>query len=95
MRDRIFKAIVASATALSLAAAALATAEPAAAQWRDGHDGGRGWPGSMAPGAPWGPPDAARASAPYPWSGNDSCWQVRPIYSISGAFLDNRRVNVC
>ncbi len=25
----------------------------------------------------------------------DSCWQVRPIYSISGAWLDNRRVNVC
>jgi hypothetical protein len=23
------------------------------------------------------------------------CWQVRPIYSASGAWLDNRRVNVC
>ena len=34
MCDRISKTIVAGATALSLAAAALATAEPAAAQWR-------------------------------------------------------------
>jgi hypothetical protein len=101
MRDRISKAIVAGAMALSLAAAALATAEPAAAQWRSWNDGGQGSPGYMASGAPWGPPEAARDSAAYswsgddPWSGNDSCWQVRPIHSISGAWLDNRRVNVC
>jgi hypothetical protein len=104
MRDKIFKAVAAGATALSLAA----TAEPAAAQWRDGQDGGQGW---LGPGALWGAPEAARDSAPSswsgndpwsdswsgndPWSGDDSCWQVRPIYSISGAWLNNRRVNVC
>lgn len=95
MCDRISKTIVAGATALSLAAAALATAEPAAAQWRSWNHGGQSTPGYMASGAPWGPPEAARGSAPYSWSGFDSCWQVRPIYSISGAWLDNRRVNVC
>ena len=86
MRNRISKAIVAGATALSLAASGVATAEPAAAQWRGGRDGGWGWQGSMANGAPSGPPAAAGASDPY-WSGysfDDSCWQVRPIYSVSG-----------
>jgi len=94
MRNGISKAIVAGATVLSLAASAVATAEPAVAQWRN-HDGGWGWQGSAGVGAPLGPP-AASASAPH-WSGfnDDPCWQVRPIYSISGAWLDNRRVNVC
>ena len=94
-RNRISKAIIAGGTALSLAASALATAEPAAAQWRGGRGGGWDWRGSMATGAPWAPP--AGASAPS-WGGyyfDDSCWQVRPIYSVSGAWLDNRRVNVC
>ena len=101
MRNRIWKAIVVGATALSLAASTLATAEPAAAQWRGEHDGDWGWrgppgeAGASAPyfGNPWGSPGEAGASAPY-WS-DDSCWQVRPIYSASGAWLDNRRVNVC
>ncbi len=95
MHNRISKAIVVGATVLSLAPSALATAEHAAAQERGGHNGAWGWRGSMATGAPWGPP-AAGPSAPY-WSGfyDDSCWQVRPIYSVSGAWLDNRRVNVC
>ena len=69
MCDRISKTIVAGATALSLAAAALATAEPAAAQWRSWNHGGQSTPGYMASGAPWGPPEAARGSAPYSWSG--------------------------
>ena len=95
MHNRISKAIVVGATVLSLAPSALATAEHAAAQERGGHNGAWGWRGSMATGAPWGPP-AAGPSAPY-WSGfyDNSCWQVRPIYSVSGAWLDNRRVNVC
>ena len=42
VRNRICKAIVAGATALSLAASALATAEPAAAQWSGGHGGTQG-----------------------------------------------------
>ena len=84
MRNRICKAIVVGAIALSLAASALATAEPAAAQWRVERDGAGGWRAA---------PSEAGASAPD-WS-DDSCWQVRPIYSASGAWLDNRRVNVC
>jgi hypothetical protein len=51
----------------------------------------------MAHDAPEAPAVAPGAGAPYLsdpyWS--DSCWQVRAIYSISGAWLDNRRVNVC
>ena len=100
MRNKICKAIVIGATALSLAASALATAEPAAAQWRGEHDGDWGWrgPGEVGAsdpyfGSPWGSPGEAGASDPD-WS-DDSCWQVRPIYSASGAWLDNRRVNVC
>jgi hypothetical protein len=96
MRNRTSEAIVAAVTALSLAA----TAEPVAAQSRGGpgwQGGGWGWRGAMAPGAPGGPAVAPSASAPYLtdpfWS--DSCWQVRPIYSLSGAWLDNQRVNVC
>ena len=99
-RNRIWKAIIAGATALSLAASALATAEPAAAQWRGGRDGDSGWrgpPGEAGSVPYFGNPRRSSgevgASAPY-WS-DDSCWQVRPIYSISGAWLDNRRVNVC
>jgi hypothetical protein len=57
----------------------------------------------MAHDAPEGPAVVPGASAPYssapylsdPYWSDDSCWQVRPIYSISGAWLDNRRVNVC
>ena len=96
MRDRIRKAIIVGATALSLAASALATAEPAAAQWHVERDGAGGWraaPSATDPyfGSSWGSPHEAGAPD---WS-NDSCWQVRPIYSASGAWLDNRRVNVC
>ena len=101
MGNRISKAIVAGVTALSVAA----TAEPVAAQWRGGpgsQGGGWGRPGAMAPDAPRGPAAAPGGGAPYllnPFLGDpfwsDSCWQVRPIYSISGAWLDNRRVNVC
>ncbi|HZZ63334.1 MAG TPA: hypothetical protein VFE63_19570 [Roseiarcus sp.] len=99
MGDRISKAIVAGLTALSL----VATAEPAAAQQRggSGSQGDWGRPGAMATDAPRGPSVPPGAIAPYSpdasfsdpfWS---DCWQVRPIYSISGAWLDNRRVNVC
>jgi hypothetical protein len=98
MRDRISRAMVASVTVLSLAA----RAEPVSAQsggapgWQDG---GRGWPPTtIAPGAPGGPPVVSGRSAPYfgapDWS-DDPCWQVRPIYSVSGAWLNNQRVNVC
>ena len=95
VRNRFCKVIIAGATALSLAASALATAE----QWRGGRDdwGWRGPPGEAGSvpffGNPWGSSGEVGASAPY-WS-DDPCWQVRPIYSISGAWLDNRRVNVC
>ena len=99
MGNRISKAIVAG-VAMLLAASALAIFEPVAAQWRDGP----GWQGGdRARGelwlaqTPWGPAVAPGASAPHStgpyWS--DSCWQVRSIYSTSGAWLDNRRVNVC
>ena len=100
MGDWISKAIVAGVTALSL----VATAEPAAAQQRGGPGpqvAGWGRPGAMTPDAPRGSPLAPGASATYSpdpflsdpfWS---DCWHVRPIYSISGAWLDNRRVNVC
>jgi hypothetical protein len=90
MRNRISKGIVAVAMALSLAVSALATAGPAAAEWRGERDDR--W-GSMSAGAPWSPPVVTGERAPF-WS-DDSCWQVRPLYSISGAWLDNRRVNVC
>ena len=100
MGNRISKAIVAGVAAMLLAASALAITEPVAAQWRDGP----GWQGGdrargelWLPEAPWGPAVAPGASAPHSsgpyWS--DSCWQVRSIYSTSGAWLDNRRVNVC
>jgi hypothetical protein len=100
--NRISKAIVARVAVLLIAASAVATAEPVAAQSRGGQGGDWGSRGPMAHdalGDPAGPPDASAPylSAPYLtdpyWS--DSCWQVRPIYSISGAWLDNRRVNVC
>lgn len=86
------KAIVAVAMALSLAVSALATAGPAAAQWRGERDGR--WWGSMSTAAPWSPPVTTGARDSF-WSDDDSCWQVRPIYSISGAWLGNQRVNVC
>jgi hypothetical protein len=49
---------------------------------------------------PWRRGYGGRGHGSYPGWGSgfdfgDSCWQVRPIYSISGAWLDNRRVNVC
>jgi len=101
VRNKICKAIVACASALLLAASALATAEPAVAQWRVEHDGAGGWRGAPSEAgasdpyfdSPGGSPGEVGASAPD-WS-DDSCWQVRPIYSASGAWLDNRRVNVC
>jgi hypothetical protein len=92
MRNKISKAIVAIAMAQSLAVSALATAGPAAAQWRGERDD-RGL-GHMSTGAPWSSPFATDERAPF-WSDDDSCWKVQPLYSISGAWLDNRRVNVC
>jgi hypothetical protein len=97
MGNRISKAIVAGAAALLLAASAVATAEPAAAQWSDrsGFWQGGGIRGSreaVEPGA------SDRYSSDAYWSipgFTDPCWQVRPIYSSDGAWLDNRRVNVC
>ena len=92
MGNRISKAVVAGGAALLLAASAVATAEPAAAQWSDdGHAfwQGGGIRGSREPRPPWG---ASSSRGGY-WG--DSCWQVRPIYSTSGAWLDNRRVYVC
>jgi hypothetical protein len=100
MGNRISKAIIASVAAMLLAASALAIAEPVAAQWRDGpgwQGGGRSRGELWLPEAPWGPAVVPGASAPHSsgpyWS--DSCWQVRSIYSTSGTWLDNRRVNVC
>ncbi len=75
MRNRISKALVVGVTALSLAASALATAEPAAAQWRVERDGAGSWrgvPSEAGPsdpyfGSPWGSPGDAGGSAPD-WS---------------------------
>jgi hypothetical protein len=95
MGNRISKTIVTGVAPMLLAASVLATAEPVAAQWRGGpgwQGGGRDYGELWLPDGPWGPAVAPGASGPY-WS--DSCWQVRPIYSDSGAWLDNRRVNVC
>lgn len=93
MGDGISKAITAGVTALSLGIV-LATAEPVAAQQQGG---GWGRPGATSREAPWDPPVPSGSIAPPSfgdpfWS---DCWQVRPIYSLSGAWLDNRRVNVC
>jgi hypothetical protein len=96
VRIRICNAIVAGATALSLAASALATAEPAAAQWSGGGHGGtpaQGVPIIIGPRQPESLSSGWGANAPD-WS-DDPCWQVRPIYSVTGAWLDNQRVNVC
>jgi hypothetical protein len=54
---------------------------------------GWGWPDHPYP-RRWQEEEGGHARAPF-WSDDDSCWQVRPIYSVSGAWLDNRRVNVC
>jgi hypothetical protein len=92
MGNRISKAIVAGVAALSLVASAVATAEPAAAQWSDNGHGfwqGGGIRGSQETRPSWGDDFSSDDS----WG--DSCWQVRPVYSITGAWLDNRRVNVC
>lgn len=89
MRNGISKAIVAGAMTPALAVFALATAGPAAAQWRGERDGN--WPGFRYTGNP----PLVTGERPRFWSDDDSCWQVRPIYSVSGAWLDNRRVNVC
>jgi hypothetical protein len=100
MGDRISRAIVAGVTALSLAV----TAAPVAAQQHGGpgsQGGGWGRPGAMAPEAPWTPSVPQGAIAPdfqSPFLGDrfwSDCWHVRPIYSSSGAWLDNRLVNVC
>jgi hypothetical protein len=95
VRNRICNAIVAGVTALSLAASALATAEPAAAQWSGGHGGtqAQGVPIIIGPRQPESPSSEWGANAPD-WS-DDPCWQVRPIYSVTGAWLDNQRVNIC
>ena len=88
MGDRICKAIVPGVAALLLAASACIIAGPAAAQWRGAQPFA---PGVSAPSF-----DARRdhfLMGQHFWS--DSCWQVRPIYSRDGAWLDNRRVNVC
>ena len=92
MGSLIRKAIVAGVAALLLAASAIATAEPAAAQWSDNGRGfwqGGGIRGSLEPRSPWGDDNWADDN----WG--DSCWRVRPIYSRDGAWLDNRRVYVC
>jgi hypothetical protein len=96
MGSLIPKAIVAGVAALLLAASAVVTAEPVAAQWSSGpgfwQGGGiRGSREAMEPRDPdwsdsdWGDPD---------WT-DAGCWRVRPIYSIDGFWLGNQRVKVC
>ena len=68
--------------------------------WHPGYWRGGSWYNGW-----WGPAVVAGALAAgalaYPYYGYgygygyDSCWQVRPIYSISGAWLGNQQVNVC
>jgi hypothetical protein len=83
--------------ALLLAASTIATAETAVAQWNGGpvfwQGGGiRGSREAVGPVAS--DPYSSDAYWSIPgWS--DSCWQVRPIYSRDGDWLDNRRVKVC
>jgi hypothetical protein len=92
MGSLILKAIVAGVAVLLLAALAIAAAESAAAQWSDNGHGfwqGGGIRGSQEARPPWGDD----FSSDDFWG--DSCWQVRPIYSRDGAWLDNRRVKVC
>ena len=97
MGNRISKAIVAGVAALSLVASAVATAEPAGAQWGGG-------PGFSQSGGISDSREAAGPVAGDPYSSDaywripgwtESCLQVRPVYSITGAWLDNRRVKVC
>ncbi len=70
--------------------------------WHPGYWHNGGWYGGW-----WGPAIvagalAAGAIATYPaWGGygygygGGNCWQVRPVYSMNGAFLGNQQVNVC
>ena len=76
--------------------------------WHGGWAGGGGrywhpgyWRGGAWYNGWWGPAVvagalAAGALATYPYYGyGGGCWQVRPIYSPSGAWLGNQQVNVC
>jgi hypothetical protein len=94
MRDRISTGMVAAVTALSLVTSVLLLAEPAdAQQWRGERGGYQGGTITLGPTQPDSWSSGWGASAPD-WS-DDPCWQVRPIYSVSGAWLNNQRVNVC
>jgi hypothetical protein len=93
--------------ALILSAAAILATPSAGAMTRSG--GTAAWPGGALGHPGWGRDGwghrsrwgyGGRGHGGYTWWGSgydfgDSCWQVRPIYSISGAWLGNRRVNVC
>jgi hypothetical protein len=78
--------------------------------WHGGgwHGGGWGWRGGYRTGwygGGWGYPygwgwgatglAVGLAAAPYYYPNYAGCWQVRSVYSTSGAYLGNRRVNVC
>jgi hypothetical protein len=63
VRNRICEAIVACATALSLVASALATAEPAAAQWRGESGGTQGVPITIGARQPESPSSEWRSAA--------------------------------
>jgi hypothetical protein len=87
------KAIVAGVAALLLAASAVATADPAAAQWSDNGHGfwqGGGIRGSREPRPSWGDDFSSDD-----FGTDAACWRVRPIYSADGDWLGNRRVKVC
>jgi hypothetical protein len=64
--------------------------------WHPGYRRGGVWYNGW-----WGPAVAtgvllgAAAAYPYYGYGYDSCWQNRPVYSASGAYLGYQMVNVC
>ena len=104
------KSIVGAVAALSLGATLVASATPAAADWR-GHRGGwggghhRGWGGPVAAGVIGGlalgalaanaAPRYASPAYAAPVYGGDCFLQDRPTYDRWGRFLGYRQVTVC
>ncbi len=69
--------------------------------WRGGYWHPGYWRGGVWYNGWWGPAVATgvllgtAAAYPYYGYGYDACWQNRPVYSASGAYLGYQMVNVC